>query len=103
MIEMAPDTRWFLAVALAVATVVWVTCYSNPPHGLTRGVSTLSQTQADDHTALEPEGSVDLEGRWIGRRLIVKHHTHERRTQFFAQLDADGRWSDSASENQPAP
>ena len=101
---MAPETRWFLAAVLTIGAVVWLISRWIPPHGFTRAMSTLSVTRIDDHSPLASEGSVDLEGRWIGHGLIVKHHPHERRTQFFAQLDADGNWADNASENQsPAP
>jgi hypothetical protein len=96
---MAPDTRWFLAALLAVSAVVWVECGWNRPHGLRRTLPTLSLTRADDLSSLDAEGSADLEGRWIGHGLIVKHHPDDGRAHFFAQLDADGRWSGHTSDD----
>jgi len=95
---MNPDRRWLLAVALSVSALVWFVLCWHRPSTLPHQRLSLSLEPAADQGPLDGD-AVELEGRWLGQRPVVKHHPGDGRTQFFAQLDADGRWQCDTSHD----
>jgi hypothetical protein len=94
---MTPDARWLAAGALAI-TVMWLA--SSPVHDaeVARWIGAFSLTETDDETPLAPDAASDLEARWIGHPVVVRHIPDEPPTRLFARLGADGRWTCTGSD-----
>ena len=105
---MSPPHRWFLAAALLVATLSWF-AVSNAQRSRPGRWSLWPHLEATESGARADGGqAVDLEARWVGRGVVVKHRPTDARSRFAARLGSDGAWTsdpadEAASSAQPAP
>jgi len=93
---MTPEARWLAAGALAIITMAcvasWRDCHPQTADWTIATV--LAGTDDQIHTA--PGAAADLESRWVGHPVVVKHFPAERHSQLFAHLDNDRRWTSNS-------
>src|SRR5262245_3081127 len=92
---MKPDMRWLLAGALAVIVAVSLTLGHPRGRSLSLGAPFPAHSEA---APLSAPDTLDLESRWIGRGVVVKHHRDDVRTRLFAHRDAEGAWTNAAEQ-----
>jgi len=94
---MTPDSRWVFAAALALATLVWV-ALSHERVGPHYGWAPLHADDIDESPRTDIGAAADLQSRWLGHGVVVKHLPTERRSRVVAPLDGEGSWTSAAPE-----
>lgn len=97
---MTPDSRWLLASAFALATLVWITLSHEhtPLHSGRRWPRAGEVSEASPAGANVDADAAAAESRWLGQGVVVRHLPPQRRTRFTAHPDGEGRWTSTTPE-----
>jgi len=94
---MSPDIRWLLAGACVLATLAWMAL--SYEHGVRHSAWTPPAVEEIGGDAPPTDNGTDLESRWLGHGVVVRHLPAAGPSRFVAHPDGDGGWTSAPEQN----